>query len=321
MRAENSGGFAPSCSVVICTRNRPLQLEQCLEAVGRLVYPRFDVLVVDNAPSDARAQEIARRWGARYLVEPRIGLSRSRNRGARACESEVVAFLDDDAVPEPQWLSGLAEEFSDPLVMAVAGRIVPLGAETDEERIKAFIAGAEFGGEVRKVVDRQNPRWFELANFGGVGNGANIALRRHAFELWPGFDERLGKGALLEGCEEHHAFFSLIEQGYRVVYTPGAVVRHPYPHSPEVLRARYLKAFAASGGYVTLLLVEAPRYRRVTLNYLLEGLRGIPRSWRTRPVGLKGPIAPRWRVMLAWLLGPALYVLARLRSSLKSPSN
>jgi cellulose synthase/poly-beta-1,6-N-acetylglucosamine synthase-like glycosyltransferase len=70
------------------------------------------------------------RWGVRYVVEPLVGLSRARNRGARACDSEIVAFLDDDALPEPEWLSGLLREFEDPLVMAVTGRILPLSVET-----------------------------------------------------------------------------------------------------------------------------------------------------------------------------------------------
>jgi hypothetical protein len=56
--AENPDGFAPTCSVVVCTRDRPTQLDQCLEAVARLVYPRFDVLVVDNAPGNARTREV-----------------------------------------------------------------------------------------------------------------------------------------------------------------------------------------------------------------------------------------------------------------------
>jgi len=122
---ETSERSILSCSVVICTRDRPERLEQCLEAVARLDYPRVDALIVDNAPSDSRTRDLAARRGVRYLVEPLPGLSRARNRGARACETEIVAFLDDDAIPEPDWLSALAAEFMDPLVMAVAGRVRP----------------------------------------------------------------------------------------------------------------------------------------------------------------------------------------------------
>src|SRR2546428_12256692 len=74
----------PSCTVVICTRARPTHLERCLTAVARLVYAHFEVLVVDNAPSDVRTREVAAQWGVRYISEPVPGLSRARNRGAQA---------------------------------------------------------------------------------------------------------------------------------------------------------------------------------------------------------------------------------------------
>jgi glycosyltransferase involved in cell wall biosynthesis len=64
LSSNNAGMFKPSCSVVICTRNRPGELNECLKGVSRLLYPRFDVLVVDNAPTDPRTREVADGWGA-----------------------------------------------------------------------------------------------------------------------------------------------------------------------------------------------------------------------------------------------------------------
>src|SRR5690349_8332931 len=81
-QAVNHASFAPSCSVVICTPDRPAELERCLEMVSRIVYPRFDVIVVDNAPCDTGARKVSARWGVRYITEPVPGLSRARNRGA-----------------------------------------------------------------------------------------------------------------------------------------------------------------------------------------------------------------------------------------------
>ena len=101
-------GFTPSCTVVICTRDRPEHLERCLGAVSRLDYSPFEVLVVDNASRNGRSRDVAARWNARYIFEPVAGLSRARNIAARACNTEIVALLDDDAVPE----RGLAHCFS-----------------------------------------------------------------------------------------------------------------------------------------------------------------------------------------------------------------
>ena len=304
----------PSCTVVICTRNRPTHLDRCLKAVVRLVYSYFEVLVVDNAPRDVGTREVAAQWGVRYIIEPVPGLSRARNRGARACGTEIVAYLDDDELPDPEWLSALACEFKDPKVMAVTGRILPLRIETEAERLCASIDSAHAsGGEEPQVVNCQSAAWFERASFGGVGNGGNMAFRRCAFSIWRGFDERLGRGTILSGGEEHYAFFSLIDSGYHVVYTPRAVVRHPYPCTMEELRARHLKAFAASAGYMTFLFFEEPRYQLAIIRYIVEWLLGTRRTWRPQVPGSRPRLVPRWRALLALLSGPWLYARSWLK--------
>ena len=308
--------LSPSCSVIICTRNRPAQLRRCLEALSCVTYPRFDVLIVDNAPVDKRSKGIAQQWGARYVVEPVAGLSRARNRGARHCEAEILAFLDDDAVPHPHWLNGLAREFQDPPVMAVAGQVVALSLETEAERLSAEIGGSEIGGAERKAVDQATPSWFELSNFGGIGIGANMAFRRKAFDVWPGFHERLDSGTILDGGGENHAFFSLIDRGYRVVYTPHAVVYHPLPRTMEYFRARYLRDFADSTAYLTLLLFEEPRYWRQLMKYMIEAMRGTQRRSRAQAVRpLPAEIFPLWRIVLAYLCGPLIYLWSRISNA------
>jgi cellulose synthase/poly-beta-1,6-N-acetylglucosamine synthase-like glycosyltransferase len=305
--------FGPTCTVVVCTRNRPEELNRCLEAVRGLIYPRFEVLVVDNAPADARTREVADRWGARYTVEPALGLSRARNRGARECATDIVAYLDDDSVPEPEWLGAVVREFADPQVMAVTGQILPLRVETEAERFFGLLGGFDTGGQGRRVLDRGCAGWFEVASFGGVGNGGNMAFRRSAFDLWPGFDERLGAGTWLPGGDEHYAFFALIDRGYRVVYTPLAVVRHAYPRTLPELQTRYLRGLSGATGYMTFLFFEEARYRWATLKYAVEAVRGVRRPWRPPPRGPRPRIAPAWRQLLAALSGPLLYVRTRLR--------
>jgi O-antigen biosynthesis protein len=305
-----------SCTVIVCTRDRSVQLEKCLEAVSRLRYPKFNVLVVDNAPQEARSQEVAMRWGARYCVEPNPGLSRARNRGARESDTEIVAYLDDDSLCEPEWLDALVSEFADSKVMVVTGKVSLVLPDGNVAYPKQDI-------NERRVVDRETSAWFELANFGGLGNGGNMAFRRCVFDRWPGFDERLGRGALLWGGEEHYAFFSLINRGHRVVYTPEAVVSHPYPHTRDDLRTRHLKSYAALTGYLTLLLLEEPRFRHATIKYIFEGIKHVERAWRYSSGASRSPIPlsiPTWQKYLAYLSGPLLYVGSCLQRAFQGKS-
>ena len=308
-----STGIRPeflACTVVIPTRDRPQELHRCLEAVSRLAYQRFDVIVVDSAPRRSPAEDVAERWGARYVLEPRPGASRARNRGARESTADVVAFVEDEEVPEREWLNALVPEFADPLVMAVVGRVLALPAETNARRLFERAMGFD-GGPTKRVVDRSTADWFARANFGGIGNGGNMAFRRTAFDVWPGFNERLGPGTPLLN-DEHYAFFSLIERGYRVVYTPDAVVRHPVPTPIERIQQRELMQAAASTAYMTFLLVEEPRYRSDVLSFAFERIRRREPHWR-RPSAEGSPgLVPSWRRAVASLSGPLLYGRARV---------
>ena len=286
----SSTTFLPTCSVVICTRNRPDALDRCLMALERLVYPRFEVLVVDNAPSDTRAMDVARRRGARYLVEPVAGLSRARNTGARACASDVIAFTDDDAVPERTWLSHLAAQFRDPSVAAVTGRTLMLFDGAAEIPLDASDLGP---ATIR--LDRSQPLWFEMASFGGIGNGNNMAVRRRVFDGWSGFDERLGRGAFLPSCEEHRAFAQLIEDGHAVIYTPEAVVRHPVPSTVNDRREQFLRSRSDLAAYAVFLFCTTQHRGRVAKYVAQAGTRHqahVALSYRGRSGAFRLALAP-----------------------------
>ena len=296
-----------TCSVVIPTAHRPIELGQCLEAISRQTYKSFDVIVIDNTAGDAHTEAVARQWNARYVREPKKGLCRARNRGALVSSADVVAYLDDDSVPEPEWLNGLIAEFRDPAVMAVGGKTIPLRLETESERIFAELRGTAYNRPAALVVDRTTPFWFEICGFGGIGAGCNMAVRRAAFEVWPGFHERAGRGTPVYGGDEQHAFFSLVKRGFSVAYTPYAVVRHPFPETMDALRNRYRRDLTASTAFFTMMLVEERGHRRSTLRYLWEALRGTERTWRgaaIRPPKIVSPV----RSAIALALGPLRYI-------------
>src|SRR4051812_37082435 len=116
----------PAFSIVVCTRRRALALERCLDSLTHLDHPSYEVVVVDNTPGDRGTQRVASISGARYVREPQRGLSRARNAGARESEHELVAYLDDDAIADPAWLTHHAAALSDTELMATTGRILPI---------------------------------------------------------------------------------------------------------------------------------------------------------------------------------------------------
>ena len=298
---------------MIATRNRPDLLDRCLGALDEQSVRPSAVIVVDNSAGDEATRVVARARNASYLVEPRRGVSYARNLGAREATSDVVAFVDDDAVPAGGWLASLLLEFRDARVAAVTGRIRELaecGCVSDSRRVHAS-EPVVFGGPTRIAFDRTTVDWFERANFGGIGQGANLAIRRSVFASWAGFDKRLGAGTAIGGAEEHHAFFCLIDRGHRVVYAPAATVYHPSPATDAEARTLRLRQLRTASAHLALLLAEERRYRRPTAGYALRAIAGRPPMWRTET---SEPQLSRLDVARARVGGIGAYVWVRLAS-------
>lgn len=261
----------PHVTVIVCTRDRPLQLEACLDAVAGQRHPHFDILVVDNGGTEA-VNEICRRHSAACISEPVAGLTRARNLGARAARGDIVAYIDDDAIAEPEWLAALAREFDDPEVAAVAGRTRYMLAQDDSLRMSDLDAPGEIGRRPHQRFDRRTRDWFTLACFGGIGDGNTMAFRRSVLTSSVRFDERLGRGRLLDSGDEHVAFMSLISDGYRVTHAPDAVVRHPMPAEPSRRGAKRFRDLRASVAYIIFLWLQFPGHRMDLARFLRRAL-------------------------------------------------
>jgi len=177
-----------SVSIVICTRNRPALLKKCLEAITHLEPMPDEMIVVDNTSGDKETEAAARKFSARYILEPVPGLSRARNRGLAESKSEIVAYLDDDALPTESWLEFLIEPFADSCVGVVTGRTILPDSQADD-----------IIDEPARFLSNKDPLWIEIAAFGGLGIGTNMALRKAACTGEKIFDERLGRGDHFSG--------------------------------------------------------------------------------------------------------------------------
>jgi hypothetical protein len=172
-------------------------------------------------------------------------------------------------------------------------------------------AGGEDLGEVPFRVDRMTLCWFEMANFGGVGVGPNMAFRRALFDAGWGFRESLGPGGGIPG-EEHYAFFTIIRGGHTIAYVPAAVVHHHYPATIAALRRRQFRILQGAAAYMVMLLVEEPEFRWNTLRYMAQAIRGTRRLWRRG--GADAQFATRLQLLAAACTGLALYVRTRVAS-------
>ena len=111
----------PRISVVVCSYNGARTMRDCLDGLKRLDYPDFEVIVVDDGSTDATAA-IAAEYGVRLISTENRGLSSARNTGWHAATGEIVAYIDDDAYPDPHWLHYLATRSCRTDTSASAGR-------------------------------------------------------------------------------------------------------------------------------------------------------------------------------------------------------
>ena len=240
-------------------------------------------------------------YGADYRLCTRQGLSAARNLGVRLSSSELVAFIDDDATCEPNWLIRSAARFVDSRVQAVTGKIEFLSSGEDAQE---FDPGD-------RLIDRTHPDWFGMANFGGLGLGSNFLVRRSVLDIVGGFDERLGRGAALGCSEENDLLFRILDAGYAVATCSQSVVHHPAP-KPEA-REQLFRSVAASTVMVAMLALEHPGNLLKLTRYLLGAIVRCPQSWRDRPAQMFGNMASRKAIYAALLAGPFIYLGATLR--------
>jgi O-antigen biosynthesis protein len=225
---------APFISVIVCTRDRPDQIKKCLDRLAGQRYPRYEVVVVDNAPtSDALRGVVESRVienrGAefRYCVEPRPGLSWARNTGIAAAKSDIIAFLDDDDEPDEHWLASIADGFAiSDRIGCVTGIVLPARLDNAIEDLFEQVGGHSKGrGFARETFSKSGPQspLYPLPPFGA---GANMAFRRAVLDRIGGFDVALGAGTPAAAGEDTLALTLTLLAGYEIAYEPAALMWH-----------------------------------------------------------------------------------------------
>lgn len=224
-------------SAIICTHNRDRYLALAIDSLLKQDFPNFEIIVVDNASTDRTRAVVEARLGdsrVKYVYEAITGLSVARNTGAKVAQSEILAYLDDDAIASPHWLSSLHEAYEKNEKLAIAGGKVTLlwvDGMTAPNWLSEGLAGNLGAYDLgNSIVPITQP--------GLTPRGLNYSIRRKFLEQIGGFDPNLGRvGKNLLSNEELHMTHLALQSGWQVAYIPDALVAHHV--APERVKRRW----------------------------------------------------------------------------------
>lgn len=233
----------PSLTVAICTKDRPENLARCLQSLLNLQAPasEWEILVIDNAPSNERTKEIVASFPrVRYVREAKPGLNFARNCALSSANGELLAYLDDDVVVDRKWLEGLMEAWAEnPDAAAFTGLVLPYELATEAQILFEQRGGFRRGFEKIRYGQILPGNPLHPCGAGIFGAGCNMTLRRNILLKIGGFDEALDTGATLPGGGDLDIFYRVIRAGYPLVYEPKYLVFHQHRQEYAKLHRQY----------------------------------------------------------------------------------
>src|SRR5438309_8436401 len=295
----------PRISVIVCTYNGARTIRECLEALDRLAYPDYEVIVVDDGSTDATAA-IACHYDCRLIQTENRGLASARNTGLKVATGEIVAYIDDDAYPDPHWLTYLAARFLSTSHAAVGG---PNLAPPGDGPIAECIARAP-GGPVDVLLSQCEAEHIP---------GCNMAFRNACLEAIGGFDPQIRTAG-----DDVDVCWRLQERGWTLGFSPAAMVWHHrrnslrtywkqqigYGRAEAMLERKWPEKYNGpghvrwAGRIYGSGLTRALRWRRARVYHGIWGLAPYQSLYEPAP-SLLGSLLqmPEWHLAFALLMG------------------
>ncbi len=234
---------SPFVSVIVCSYNGGKTLARCLESLGQLNYPAYEVILVDDGSTDDTAQIAARFPEVRYVCQTNHGLSHARNHGAAVAKGEVFAYTDSDCMADRDWLYYLMSTLLSGDYAGVGG---PNISPPAQNWVQACVSAAPGGPSHVLLTDT-------LAEH---IPGCNMAWYRWVFEAIGGFDPEYHKaGDDVDFC------WRVQQAGHQIAFNPTAIVWHyrrftwrafrkqqqGYGEAESMLRFKHLIFFGPTG--------------------------------------------------------------------------
>jgi glycosyltransferase involved in cell wall biosynthesis len=250
----------PPASVIVPTRDRPESLARCIDALVKLRYPRYEIIIVDNSPTTQETADLVQKTyqhvsNLRYVREDGQGASCARNRGIQEARGEILAFTDDDVVVDTYWLAKCVMAFEQSSeIVCVTGYTFPLELNTPAQLWFEDVSKFENGEVNDKFVPcffNKKTRYKHLYKGTMCGHSANMAAKADFLRSIGGFDEVLGAGVPAMAGEDLALFLHVIMHNKIVAYEPGALVHHLHRRDYDKLRKQ---VFAYGAGFVAYLM-------------------------------------------------------------------
>ena len=233
----------PFVSVIVCSYNGSNTLKQCLDSLGKVDYPNYEVVLIDDGSTDNTREIAAEFPEVRYIYQTNHGLSHARNHGAAVAKGEIFAYTDSDCMADPDWLYYLISTLLSGDYGGVGG---PNVSPPAQNWVQACVAAAPGGPShvlLTDTVAEHIP-------------GCNMAWYRWAFENVGGFDPEYHKaGDDVDFC------WRIQQSGHEIAFSPTALVWHyrrftlrafrkqqeGYGEAESLLRFKHLIFFGPTG--------------------------------------------------------------------------
>jgi GT2 family glycosyltransferase len=217
MLSANDG--LPAISVIVPTFDRPERLSRCLAALADLQYPsdRFEVLVVNDGGREPFAPAIASALAAstRLVHQAHAGPAAARNAGASLARFPLLAFLDDDCLPQRDWLGAIARRHARRPDAAISGRTINA------------VNRNRYATTSQLLVDYLSDYYRHPVSGARFATSSNLAFPAEAFRRMGGFDTRFPRA----GGEDRELCDRWVSGGGAIEYADDAIVDHYHPMS------------------------------------------------------------------------------------------
>jgi glycosyltransferase involved in cell wall biosynthesis len=279
-----NGGGKELASVIVASRDRPEALDRCLRAIVSNTVVPAEIIVVDNGSSGIAAPlrtSVEERTALVHLKTPPNGVSRARNYGIANASHDLIAFTDDDCVPDRNWLAALLVACSADGIDGATGRVLPL-ASTDRSHVAV---SSRTERTPARYVGRQASRspW-------QAGTGGNLLLPRVFLQPVGGFAARFGPGAPFRAAEDVELLYRVLRCGFTMAYEPESVVFHETRSRRQRLATRYPYGYGM-GAFIGGPAREASDSLSLASGYFSMQFRKVALSVRSRSgLGLLEPV-------------------------------